>query len=469
MDRLDVMGSTPDPSRPINLFWGKPAPALLPIEELAAAARFVFSEPSISVPSLEYGDHLGYQPLRRQVSSWLNGFYGSPDNPEHICITGGASLGLAVILQVLTDPVATRAVWLIAPCFYLACRMFEDAGLTGKLRSVKEGDEGTIDLEYLEQEMQRLDEQEFTNKKTTKPNDPARKTYRHVIYVVSTFSNPSGKTMPLTCRQKLVEVARRHDALIVSDDIYDCLQWSSSRLDSSVPKTAPLPRLVDIDRSLPPLASDPRHFGNAVSNGSFSKIIAPGLRTGWVDATPALAYALSECGSTRSGGGPSSQIVAAMIVPLVQSGFLQKHVFETLIPAYRRRREIMVDAIETHLGPLGVELVKISLAKEYTVGGFFLWMTLPDGVSSSTVGKMAKEEENLVVSPGATFVVTGHDEKGWYDHFLRVSFSYENEDTLVEGIVRLERVVRRLIKTRGHDTSNEVHVNGHQQGLSSSR
>lgn len=250
--------------------------------------------------------------------------------------------------------------------------------------------------------------------------------------------------MPLSCRQHLVALARKFDALIITDDIYDCLQWSSSPSDTPTRKTAFLPRLVDIDRSLPPLASDPHNFGHTLSNGSFSKIIAPGMRTGWVDANPALIYAISQCGATCAGGCPS-QLSATMIAQFLKNGDLQRHVFEKLIPAYRNRRNLMVDAIETHLGPLGVELSKISLSKDHMVGGYFLWMRLPEGVMSRTVAKICKQDENLTVSPGWTFGIPG-DEQASFEDYLRVCFAWEDEADLAEGIVRLGRVVRRILK-----------------------
>jgi len=139
------MGAVVEETRPLNLHWGKPAAALLPIQELAAAAQRVFSDPSISTVSLQYGDGRDYQPLRECLSSWLSEFNGSQNNPNHICITGGASQGMATILQVLTDRYATKAVWMVTPCFHLACSIFEDAGLTDRLRGVAEGKEGFID------------------------------------------------------------------------------------------------------------------------------------------------------------------------------------------------------------------------------------------------------------------------------------------------------------------------------------
>lgn len=139
-----------------------------------------------------------------------------------------------------------------------------------------------------------------------KRSTPWGKTYRHLIYSVPSFSNPSGKTMSLSNRQKLVQLARKYDALLISDDVYDMIKFttSSSTPASSELDKALLPRLVDIDRNMepkPPADS----FGNAMSNCSFSKIAGPGVRTGWAEATPKFTYGLSQCGSSRSGGAPS--------------------------------------------------------------------------------------------------------------------------------------------------------------------
>lgn len=103
--------------------------------------------------------------------------------------------------------------------------------------------------------------------------------------------------MSLERRQQVVQVAREYDALIVTDDVYDQLQWSASpRSTQSSLEKAILPRIVDIDRHLDGGAerSGADGFGNAVSNGSFSKILAPGSRTGWLEGTAKFAHALSQ-------------------------------------------------------------------------------------------------------------------------------------------------------------------------------
>lgn len=123
------------------------------------------------------------------------------------------------------------------------------------------------------------------------------KIYRHLIYAVPTFSNPSSKLMSLRRREQLVRIAREHDALIITDDVYDQLQWPNTSITGSWSlEEAVLPRIVDIDRFMEG-GSDRNGadgFGNAVSNGSFSKIAGPGCRTGWAEGTEKFLVGLSQ-------------------------------------------------------------------------------------------------------------------------------------------------------------------------------
>ncbi len=103
--------------------------------------------------------------------------------------------------------------------------------------------------------------------------------------------------MTFARRQELVRIARKYDALIITDDVYDQLQWPSSTTSSPpCPDTAILPRVVDIDRQMEGGAEreGSSGFGNAVSNGTFSKIVGPGCRTGWAEGTKKFAHGLSQ-------------------------------------------------------------------------------------------------------------------------------------------------------------------------------
>jgi DNA-binding transcriptional MocR family regulator len=128
----------------IDLLKGWPSPSLLPPDALKTAASIVLSDCSIFIPTLQYGPDEGYQPLREEIARWLTSFYHPRDaiKADRICITGGASQNLACILQTFTDPVYTRNVWMIAPTYYLACRIFDDSGFAGKLKGIPEDEEG---------------------------------------------------------------------------------------------------------------------------------------------------------------------------------------------------------------------------------------------------------------------------------------------------------------------------------------
>jgi DNA-binding transcriptional MocR family regulator len=139
----------------IDLFRGWPNPALLPVESIAKASSVALSTPSIFQPGLQYGPDEGYGPLRQHLADWLTSFYRpkEPISEARLCVTGGASQNLACVLQVFTDAAYTRNIWVVAPTYYLACRIFHDAGFMNRLRGVPEDTEG-IDIDFLERGLQ---------------------------------------------------------------------------------------------------------------------------------------------------------------------------------------------------------------------------------------------------------------------------------------------------------------------------
>jgi DNA-binding transcriptional MocR family regulator len=246
--------------------------------------------------------------------------------------------------------------------------------------------------------------------------------------------------MTLANRKMLVQIARKHDALIITDDVYDFLQFpTSTKTSTSSLDQALLPRLVDIDRTMEP-APSPDSFGNAISNGSFSKIAGPGVRTGWAEATPKFTYGLSQCGSTRSGGAPS-QMTATIVSELLKSGDLERHIEDVLKPAYKSRYESMIDAIQASLVPLGVKIGEVGYGEKAVFGGYFIWLELPKGVSADEVAERTKQQENLIIAPGRLFEVST-DSSVKFENSIRLCFAWEQEEDMKDGIVRLARVVK---------------------------
>ena len=430
--------------RQIDLLKGWPAPSLLPPKLLNAAAGNILSaSQSETSVILEYGAEEGYQPLRDAIARWLTAFYVPKQRipSRRIAITGGASQNLACILQTFTDPLYTRNVFMVAPTYYLACRIITDSGFDGKLKAVPEDEEG-IDLDFLREALRKSEAKarsEGNTKPTIKAPKPWRYIYKHIIYCVPTFSNPTGKIMSLRRREELVRLAREYDALVITDDVYDMLQWPSS--PDCPPKTmdkAILPRIVDIDRYL---EGGPTEFGNACSNGSFSKLVGPGCRTGWLEGTEAMAYGLSQTGSTRSGGAPS-QLVAAFIYDMMAKSILDNHIYRGLQPAYARRYHRLLKAVQGELIPLG--LVMPQPNKDVS-GGYFLWLTLPGDMCAEHLCERALQEEDLIIMPGMLFRVEG-DESNPETQFtssIRLCYAYEDEELLTEGVSRLAQVIKR--------------------------
>lgn len=134
----------------IDLSLGWPSPCLHPTSILSQACQALLADQAASTPALLYGPDPGPSELLEPLAAFLSQFYSTPwTSPSRLTITGGASQSLACILQVFSDPSYTEGVYMIAPTYFLACRMFEDNGFAGRLKAVPEDDEG-IDVEYLE-------------------------------------------------------------------------------------------------------------------------------------------------------------------------------------------------------------------------------------------------------------------------------------------------------------------------------
>ncbi|KAJ5515088.1 Pyridoxal phosphate-dependent transferase major region subdomain 1 [Penicillium fimorum] len=452
------MTLTVSPDQPIDLQIGWPNPALLPAPNLRHSATAVLSNPSIANPALLYGPDEGYEPLRIHIAAWLSNFYQprEPISSQRICITGGASQNLACVLQTFTDPVYTRNVWMVAPTYHLAARVMEDAGFAGRLRGIPEDDEG-VDIAVLESGLRAAEDIALRAGNTEpsgtdiaplslqkmKPPRPWRKIYKHIIYAVPTFANPSGKIMSLRRREALVRLARQYDALIITDDVYDFLQWSPEEGEKNFGDRACVPRIVDVDRYLDGGPQD--EWGHALSNGSFSKLIGPGARTGWAEASEKVAYGLSQTGSSRSGGAPS-HLCAAIIDQLFPTGIIQDHIRDVLQPKYAERYHTLLSAIHEHLVPLGVTVPAPSAA----AGGYFMWISLPAPLLAADVVQRAQSVENLRLCAGDLFQVPDPQvtDERFTDH-LRLCFAWEEPRHLTEGMRRLARVLHRMIRTQG--------------------
>ncbi|CVK96548.1 related to aromatic amino acid aminotransferase and related proteins [Fusarium mangiferae] len=454
----------------INLQLGWPSPSLFPAPQLLNGASKVLQSEQKAAGALIYGPDAGYAPLRQSIAAWLSSCYftSQPISAERICVTNGASASLHNILSKFTEPGYTHRIWMVEPCYFLACPIFTDNGFEGRLRGVPEDDQG-LDIEFLRRELRKIEQDPTQPSTPSLKTSPRYKLYKHIIYAVPTFSNPSGKTMSLRRRHQLVRLAREFDALVVTDDVYDVLRWPEDEDETQCRLGAIPPRIVDVDRFLD---DGPRsEWGNAISNGSFSKIVAPGVRTGWVEGTPKLALYLSELGAYKSGGCPS-HLTATFIEEMLSSGQLQAHIKDTLIPTYRSRYYVLRNAVRDLLEPLGF---KTSMGTTYgevldpssqsngvshgtvaVAGGFFVYVTIPNDlpVSSAELSALASEKSSLKFASGSMMAVEG--DKGSiqrgdqaYSKGIRLCWAWHSENEIYEGIERLTTLVKGLKSVDG--------------------
>ncbi|KAK3661389.1 Valine--pyruvate aminotransferase [Elasticomyces elasticus] len=402
---------------PINLMRGWPSPALLPAELIRAAANEALSDTAVVTDGLLYGPDPGYEPCREAIAKWLTDFYrtqgAAPITASRICVTGGASQNLGCMLGIFTDPAYTRNIWIVAPAYMLAFRIFEDAGFAGKMKAVPEDDEG-VNLAVLRRGLEESEKDVRRNgadRPMYKPDRKRAKVYKHVLYCVPTFSNPSSRTMSLEHRTELVKIAREYDMLLVADDVYDFLQWpadisTDGPLNAEL-QVAHLPRLVDIDRDVEGGAErkGADGFGNACANGSFSKIVGPGVRVGWVEGTEKFAYAVSQA------------------------------------PGYAARYRALHSAMTQHLLPLGFKLPQTD---RKIFGGYFVWLSLPKSLSAEVLARRCRGEAGVIVAPGGIFEVPSN-EKVVFDGFVRLCFAWEEEGRLEEGVKRIGEVAMKML------------------------
>lgn len=232
-----------------------------------------------------------------------------------------------------------------------------------------------------------------------------------VIYTIPTFQNPSGTTMSLPRRRMLLDLANRWGSVIIDDDPYGLLRFDGD----------PLPTLHEI------AAGDPLVF----SVRTFSKIIAPGLRVGWVDADPSLQQLLINAKQAMDTctNLPAQRLVADFL----NRGALTAHL-EIQRIEYRQRKQAMQQALSQHLGDIA----------RWTdpQGGFFLWVTLADGVNTQELFEIALAE-GVAFIPGQAFSAAGR-----FTDALRLCFASTAPDRTRLGIERLRRAIDRVAEMR---------------------
>lgn len=373
------------PPGSISFVYGLPDPETFPLGDLNSAFKFVLEEKGEL--GLQYGPNQGYGPLIDYLREKIKLEEGQALERPQIMLSGGASQALDHCCTLFAK--SGDSIIIEAPSYHESLLLFRNHGLT--VHAIPVDEEG-MNTEMLKLRLEELRTQGI------KPS---------FIYTIPTYQNPSGITLSEKRRKELLKIARIEDILIIEDDVYCDLAYEETKL----------PTLFSLDEGK-----------RVIRFGSFSKIIAPGLRLGWILGPENIIKQLIRSG-LRSMGGGSNPLSAIAMAAYCQKGLLEPHI-ASLKKVYKERRDVLLDSLESSM-PAGVSWTK-------PAGGFFVWITLPQGLKSEDVKKAAKNKKIYFLAGDPFFT-----EKPNAQH-LRLSFSYVPPDKIREGIHKLGDILISL-------------------------
>lgn len=375
----------------ISFGGGLPAPEVFPLKEFKEACNYVLD--NFGAQALQYGTTEGYTPLREMISRHT-GRYSVKVKPENILITSGSQQALDFIGRVFLN----RGDYIVveSPTYLGALQAWNAYG--AQYISVPMDEHGMI-----------VDELE-----------KALRIGPKFIYVLPNFQNPTGATLSLERRQRIVELADKYGVPIVEDDPYGQLRYEGEHL----------PSLVYLDSQY--RGDDGTYTGNVIYLSTFSKILAPGIRMAWVVAPEQVIKKLVH---TKQAADLHTATFNQMVAYEVgKGGFLDEHV-KVIRATYKERRDVMLETME-EIWPAGTNWTKPQ-------GGMFLWGMLPKGMDTAEVLKLAIDKKVAFV-PGFAFHANGGGH-----NTMRINFSYCAPDVIREGTTRLGLLLRELVKTNG--------------------
>lgn len=371
----------------ISFGGGFPAAEIFPVEEFKRACNYVLEHKGAD--ALQYGGTDGYVPLREMIARHSTQMGISVD-VDNILITSGSQQALDLLGKIFIN--RGDRILVESPTYLGALQAWNAYG--AEYITVPTDEEG-MRTDLLEE---------------------ALRIGPKFIYVLPNFQNPTGTTLPIERRQKLIELADRYGVPIVEDDPYGQLRYEGDHL--------PAVELLDSRMRV----QNGTYTGNVIYLSTFSKILAPGLRLAWVIAPKEVMRKLSLAKQgTDLHTSTFNQIIAHEVG---QHGFIDEHV-KLIRKVYFERRNTMLDALEEHM-PEGVSWT-------HPQGGLFLWVTLPQQIDTTDMLKEAIEEKVAYV-PGESFYPDGSGK-----NTMRLNFSYSCPEKINEGIFRLGKAIKKKL------------------------
>jgi len=363
----------------IDLASGSGDARLFPVEDYRRVIQAVLRRDGEA--ALGYGEHAGYAPLRATIAHIL-GSQGIPAQPENVLVTAGSQQAIALVSQLLLKPGDTLLVE--EPTYAVALDLFRTLDLKPVGIPM---DENGMQVEQLEKLLQQH--------------------HPRLIYTIPNFHNPTGACLSTHRRRQLIALAGRYNVPILEDDYVGDLRYDG--------------------RAQPALKSlDPG--GRVIYASTFSKMLMPGLRVGFIVAEGPVYQSLVRYKHLND--LTSSNLHQRALEAYVTVGRYQAHLRRTCY-LYRQRRDAMLQAANRYLpAATGFEIPQ---------GGLFLWLRLPGGLSGDDLLPLACEE-GLAFAPGSRFFL---DSRAG-ENYLRLNFASQPLEQIEEGIIRLGRAIKRL-------------------------
>lgn len=376
----------------ISFAGGLPAPEVFPSERIKEACNKILDE-KCSI-ALQYGTTEGYSPLREMIAEQTSRM-GVKIEPDNVLITSGSQQALDLVGRIFINP--GDQILVEAPTYLGALQAWNAYG--ADYVTIPTDQDGMITDEL----------------------EKALRLGPKFIYVLPNFQNPTGITLSLERRKKLVEISDKFGVPIIEDDPYGQLRFEGKKL----------PAVVVVDSQCRP--DNEVYSGNVIYLGTFSKILAPGLRLGWVIAPqPVIQKMVMAKQGADLHTATFNQILAYEVG---KDNFISNHI-EIICKVYKERRDVMLESLEKYM-PEGVKWT-------HPQGGLFLWLTLPEEISSWDIFEEAVSEKVAFV-PGESFYPSGGGQ-----NTMRLNFSNPTPEKIEEGIIRLARVIKNHISEPVH-------------------
>ncbi|KAK8736516.1 hypothetical protein OTU49_005050 [Cherax quadricarinatus] len=394
---LQLLLTTPSPSM-VWLASGIPNPKQFPFKKVSITLqddRLLTLTPDMLCSALQYGPTPGYTPLLKQLKAMTKLHHSPPKWEEcDILVTAGCQQGLSIAFEMLLNP--GDIVVVEDPCYSDVLCML--SAMSPQYLAIQVDEQG-MKPDLLRAELTKAVKEEASG-------------IPKVMYLVPNGSNPTGTTMSLERRQALYDIASDFDLIILEDDPYYYFHYEQEHQD-------PLPSFLSMDTD-----------GRVLRFDSFSKIVSPGLRVGYVTGPSPLLERINVHLQANIICAPmlSQVLMSELLRDWGEDGF-QKHI-ANLRQFYRDQRNNMVQAAQTHLTGLC----------EWTVpkGGIFLWLKVPNLQDTGPMLMKGAIKREIILVPGKEFIVDCSKPC----QYMRAAFSCATSDQLMKGMESLAKLIR---------------------------